>query len=356
MSLGIYGGSGTPTLYTMSSTRTLRLIYFDGQAAALTKWGTLDSQMTLLQNYVSENPSEQLVFDEDQRALDLCALMKSLKMDGGVRMNAGFEVLVCDYEAAGVELLYSSNLTIPGNKEREEDPLLPQDPNRTPPLGFGNNFAPQNSWEWIRSGTWHYGVSTVDAGSTKETRIELDLCRFLTYYDPIFRSLSGRHHDGLRESAKYQNGWGLRRGHRLLDISHEYINTMELRLQQVYSSKSSSHHSCSRINWQTLTETIINQHRSRIRETLATLRNAAETVIGLQTAVIKVHELSHAILYSYLQYPSAAGISPSEAKNLTISRCASVYTDYIDMRSNNEFEIIIRESIKIVIEELCARE
>jgi len=128
MSLGIYGGSGTPTLYTMITTRTLNLLYFDGQGAALTYMGTLDTQMALLQNEVPTAPNESVVFDEEQRAKELCTLIKPLKLDGVARMNAGFEVLLCDYVVAGVEPLFSSNITIPDTQKREEDPTLSERP------------------------------------------------------------------------------------------------------------------------------------------------------------------------------------------------------------------------------------
>jgi len=103
--------------------------------------------MTILKNEVPENPSEKLVFDEYQRAMDLCTLFKDMGVDGAVRMNSGFEVMLCDYVKVDVEQLYSSNVTVPGNREREEDPRLLRDPNRVPLYGFGNEYAPQNSWE-----------------------------------------------------------------------------------------------------------------------------------------------------------------------------------------------------------------
>jgi len=53
----------------------------------------------------------------------------------------------------------------------------------------------------------------------------------LTYYDPSLRSLSGKHTGGIRGKEHYENGWGLRKGHRLVDIDkedarhHQEINT-----------------------------------------------------------------------------------------------------------------------------------
>ncbi|KAF2494713.1 hypothetical protein BU16DRAFT_573078 [Lophium mytilinum] len=291
MSLRMYGGSGNPQLYTMVTTRTLNVLY---------------------------------------GVSNLCALIKNFKLDGVARMNAGFEVMLCDLVVAGVTQL-------------EEDPTLPQNPKRVPPFGFGNDFAPQNSWEWIRSGTWYYGTSATDAGSTRETRIQLDLCGFMSLLRPMPQQFEWTSPWGVRGNDTYQNGWGLRRGHRLLGISREDISTMKKWLKPITTAHA-------------LTETITNQHRSRAREISVALRNGPQDSDSIQPIIKTIHELSYAILYTYLQYPSAAKISSQEARNLTIARCSSVYTENIKPSSLNEFEVIIKESIRIVMAELCSWE
>jgi hypothetical protein len=182
--------------------------------------------MVLLQQGIPENLHESLIFDEDQRALDVCRLIMGLSLDGIARMNAGFKVLLCDYASVGVKLLFSSNATVPRAQKRKEDPTLPRDLNRVSPPGFRNDFVPQSSWEWIRSDTWHYDVSAYDAGSTKETRIELDLCGFVTYYDPYLRSLSDIHRCRTTLGGSHQNGWGYRKGHRHTGVSRSDVGTV----------------------------------------------------------------------------------------------------------------------------------
>ncbi|KAK4194924.1 hypothetical protein QBC40DRAFT_259524 [Triangularia verruculosa] len=179
MSVSIYGGFGRSCLHVYQTTRPLNIIYFDGQSAALTPLGTLDSQIAVLQGYVPLDPDYDLVYDDDQRAFDLCVLANKLGIDGVVRMNAGFEVLVCDITAAGLQPLFITNITAPGNME--EDPEgLPRDPNRQPPRGFGNIFSEQGSYEWLRSASWHYGRE----GGLAESRVQLDICRMISFYDP----------------------------------------------------------------------------------------------------------------------------------------------------------------------------
>jgi len=289
------------------------------------------------------------VYNESARAHELCAFVNHLRIDGIVRMDAGFELLVCDYDAAGIVSSFTSNLTFPGQDARDSDPDLPKDPNRSPPHGFGNWHSEQNSWEWFRSSTWHYGSSISGGGSTRERRVQLDMCGFMTYYSPKLKSLSGQHHGGIQNKETYQNGWGLRRGHRLLSISVEDTQTMRTWIEKSMTPGGK----CSGVEWQALTETIVDQHGTRAREIAAVFERANEPEWTTPRKIIKVHELSHAILHSYLEYPAIVGKSFQEIENQTLARCSSIYTDYIDKGQFNEFEMLIRDSTKLVLESLC---
>jgi hypothetical protein len=372
MSIGIYGSTGTPVLHTMTTTRQLRVLYLDGHSATLTTTGTLDSQMALLRNHVPTAPSDDLTYDEDQRALALCRLADELNIDGIVRMNTGFEVLVCDYAKSGVQGLFAANITVPGKSRSEHQELeledaakLPRDPNRQPPLGFGNEFAEQNGWEWVRSGTWHYGGGQggdATGESVSEKRVRLDLSRFISWYDPSFRSLSGLHHGGLRGNDTFQNGWGLRRGHRLLGVTEEDIATFRGWLQTAISAQEEGDGSGT--DWQTLVETIVGSYRGRAQEILVNLERDIPPGDGdkdkdtdVDTAyhqiISNVYSLSHALLYPYLEYPAIAGVPKSEAKARTLDRCTAAYTGHIDLNSLSEFEVLTKESTQIVVNGLC---
>lgn len=85
-----------------STSRARNIIYFSRQAATLSALGTLDSQTAVLQGHVPVYPKYDLVYDEDQRTLDLCELVADLGIDGVVRMDAGFEVLICEYSTSKV--------------------------------------------------------------------------------------------------------------------------------------------------------------------------------------------------------------------------------------------------------------
>ncbi|KAF2650749.1 hypothetical protein K491DRAFT_608263 [Lophiostoma macrostomum CBS 122681] len=91
--------SPTGYLHTYAATHPLSLLYIDGMSAGKTTNGTLDSQDHLLLNLSlgDRNP----MGGEFARAEGLCNLSYSLwnsKIDGFLRMEMGFEIILCDFE------------------------------------------------------------------------------------------------------------------------------------------------------------------------------------------------------------------------------------------------------------------
>ncbi len=347
MSVGIYGGAGGQSLlHVYGTTRALNIIYFDGQSATLSPAGTLDSQMAVLQGQVPLYPSYKLIFDEDQRALDLCRLAADLRIDGVVRMNAGFELILCDFDASYVREVFVANNSVPNPEARDDS--LPRDPNRQPPYGFGNVFSEQGSFEWLRSATWHYGADG-GVGGPAERRVKLDLCRMLSFYDLALASLAGAHHGGPVGNHSYENGWGLRRGHRLLDIDKADVEVVRSWLKDLASP--SRHAACSGIDWHAMFTAIWAQHGTRAREIAAVLdwddRGREE---GQRAIITRVHELSHAILAAYVEYGS------STPRDLAVARCSGVYTALVDPGLLGRSERLLHSVIEAVLERLCGWE
>ncbi|KAI3338109.1 hypothetical protein F4824DRAFT_461164 [Ustulina deusta] len=347
MSLGIFGGSGSSVLHTFAPTRPLRVIYFDGQSATLTETGSLDSQMAILGGQVPGGPAYHHIYNESQRALDLCALVDDLGLDGVVRMNAGFEILLCDWPKSSVEHLFASNITRPGHQEREANQSLPSDPNRQPPLGFGNAFGEQGSYEWLRSATWHYG--NYGQGGPAFQHVRLDPCTMVSFYDPVFKSLNGLHHGRLIGNQTFQNGWGPRRGHRIVGISSADAETFKSRLAE---NTLPTGPKCCSANWAAMAQSIVSQHKTRLLDMSKTLSSQQSSSF----IVTRVHELSHAILYPYLQYPFARGGDADEVEAVTVSRCSSVYTSQLVPSKLSNSELLLYHSINIVLDKLCSSE
>ncbi|KAK4207140.1 hypothetical protein QBC37DRAFT_456484 [Rhypophila decipiens] len=341
-----------------STTRPLNIIYFDGQAATLTALGTLDSQISILQGLVPLYPEYDLVYDEDQRALDLCDLVKELGIDGVVRMDARFELLVCDYAASQLQAIFITNITVPGNMQ-ENPKGLPHDPNRQPPKGFGNVFSEQGSYEWLRSASWHYGRE--GGGGPAESRVQLDVCRMVSFYDPQLDSLADSHHGNLVGNYSFVNGWGLRKGHRLLDIHPADVARVRSWLQAIVSPKSKEA-SCSGVNWQAIFNAVHSQHGTRAREIGAAFASwKSDTEAETRAIITKVHEITHAILAPYLEYVVVSDADSNNTHHLTpkeqtIFRCSAVYTAAVKPKTLNRSESLLYHSLNIVTKTLCTWE
>ncbi|KAF2716687.1 hypothetical protein K431DRAFT_289211 [Polychaeton citri CBS 116435] len=102
---------GTGYLHTYRTKRELRLLYIDGQSAAKSTRGTLDVQDIVLRNNTSstsdndpeKHPSGRPLggpMNEQARAIDLCNLATNEwqgRVDGILRMEAGFEIILCSF-------------------------------------------------------------------------------------------------------------------------------------------------------------------------------------------------------------------------------------------------------------------
>ncbi|KAI0537492.1 hypothetical protein GGR58DRAFT_347597 [Xylaria digitata] len=100
-------------LHVYRTTRLMKYIYVDGMGAGKTSMGTLDSQDLILRGKNAEqepwmrdqgddetpprSPNTGGPMDERQRAVDLCELSRKWGLDGIIRMEAGFEIIQCDF-------------------------------------------------------------------------------------------------------------------------------------------------------------------------------------------------------------------------------------------------------------------
>lgn len=118
-----YRDSGESYFLTFEVTRDLsKLIYLDGASAAKTDSGEMDTQK-LLYDIISESMNgetksmenevhgDRLVMEERLYAERICQWGKPLGLDGYIRVEIGFEVVLCDFLNGSVELI--SNTTIP---------------------------------------------------------------------------------------------------------------------------------------------------------------------------------------------------------------------------------------------------
>ncbi|KAI1073643.1 hypothetical protein F5B20DRAFT_566312 [Whalleya microplaca] len=101
-------------LHTYRTSRPLQFLYIDGMGGGKTTMGTLDTQDLLLRGKNSSQEEERPwdrplsesgppprkgggPMDERQRAEDLCELCRQWDLQGVIRMEAGFEIIKCDF-------------------------------------------------------------------------------------------------------------------------------------------------------------------------------------------------------------------------------------------------------------------
>lgn len=86
-------------LHTYTPKHDLRLVYVDGISAGKTKNGALDTQDMLILN--STTIPDGPMGGEHARAEGMCNLTSTIwggKIDGILRMESGFEIILCDFE------------------------------------------------------------------------------------------------------------------------------------------------------------------------------------------------------------------------------------------------------------------
>ncbi|KAK8188996.1 hypothetical protein IWZ00DRAFT_471567 [Phyllosticta capitalensis] len=88
-------------LHTYRTKHPLSLLYIDGMSAGKTNKGTLDSTDSLLLGWNLTDDKPHGRWGEDARAQQLCDIAASewgARIDGFLRMEMGFEIILCDFE------------------------------------------------------------------------------------------------------------------------------------------------------------------------------------------------------------------------------------------------------------------
>ncbi|KAF8209408.1 hypothetical protein K438DRAFT_230198 [Mycena galopus ATCC 62051] len=201
---------------TFVTARPLRVLYFDGSSGSKMENGPMDTQDLLLWGTV--DPARRM--DEDERINDLCAWGKDLGIDGYVRMEMDFELMLCDF-SNGVELLSADYLSAwPGESARE-------------PLIFGT----------ILSGSWH-------SRYPGETRVHLDLTKLISFYDTSLAP-------SLIRDRESKERWD----HRVSGVSAPDLGLVKRRLQDVLASGTNIG---SGIDWKTLYRVVVERYADRL--------------------------------------------------------------------------------------------
>lgn len=133
MSYGIMGSDRNSFLLTYQTTRPVKALYFDGESATLVGMGQMDTQMLHIFGNVSGPPGGGFMGlgEEYLRAHGLCDWLEEAGLRGSgwgfegiVRMNAGFEIIWCDFLSPSLRLVSRMNVTappLPGDDDGDDD-------------------------------------------------------------------------------------------------------------------------------------------------------------------------------------------------------------------------------------------
>jgi hypothetical protein len=405
MSYGIMGSARNSHILTYQTTRPAGCLYFDGESATLMGAGQMDSQMLFIYgNVTGPNVGDGRRFrgleDEYNRASGLCqwAQDKSLGgpgwgVEGIVRMNAGFEMIWCNFTSSSARLVTRVNVTAPLLHTVVDDstvveitdggpqtsptyyplptetspPGRSRDPDQPPmPPGWRRDelepFLASQTWGWFESATWHYGSNGMGTGRG-ESRVRPLTCGFMTFYDLGFEQQQLARGDGEREKlnltadglwrgpgndedrkAALEQLMRRRRYHLLRNISDGDAVVMNTAAERVlralnfdnlagFRVDSSNGLNCTGIDWIAVSNDIVQRYAPRLQQLRTILDAGANIDMGNSTAVRRwfsgLRQHTHFLLMPYFEYPSAPINELASTRQLTLSHCKYQYTRLI---------------------------
>lgn len=430
MAYGIMGSMGNSRMLTYRTARTVKCIYFDGMSASLEGTGT-ESQMTFLYNSSDNIPSRPWpgrpgrpgedrpgghrpppddggkppgrdgpfegppgdfpgghwnpLQDEYFRARGLCNWIKEQDLggtgwgyEGIVRMNAGFEVIWCDFNSTSLQLVSNLNVSVPqiespssngpdlnsrdhvSNRPRPQDQFIlpnedegPHGPSMTDP---NEPFRGVATWMWFTAATRRYGSTgshSYGAGRG-ETRVKINTCDLFSFYDP---QLNGQarglveseqkelniSRDGLwqgpvdenERSAALEKLLRRRRSHRTNHVSTTdgtYMKTAVLQRLSEYPGTldAGTRDQCSGIDWHLTAQEIVSFFSSSIRslreltERFATGSTDKSEWIFNRDSLESMRALTHWLMMPFFEYPQGPWTNETLEQDLAFDSPAAL--------------------------------
>ncbi|KAF9007432.1 hypothetical protein BDQ17DRAFT_1324030 [Cyathus striatus] len=324
----------------------LKILYFDGSSAAKLEDGPIDTQDILL--WGKSRPG--MLLAEDIRICKLCEWGSKYGIHGFMRMQMGFEIMLCDF-SKDVEVVSFLNLATdlalppdilpdPPNVsicETFEDPPLPQ-PTR-PPLPIPGNVLLGMTFDAMEVGTWHNYYPG-------DTRIRLDLSRAISFYDiDSFPSLVPLRH---RKERWY---------HRVDGISTKDVQTLRDRLDEILAEDQWEH--ATSVDWRAQFHVITNRYSERVE----ILRYMITNITDTQRAADRAFDQLRKLISPYRLYTAVPDITPSTSARKTSNHswaipvfklCATTHTEYLSRLPNlTSSEKMLLSAMEDVNKEIC---
>ncbi|KAG9314922.1 hypothetical protein JVU11DRAFT_4030 [Chiua virens] len=297
---------------SLATTRPLKVVYFDGSSAVKLPYGSLDTQDLIAWGKSdSDNP-----FDDWTRIVDLCEWGKNFSVDGFVRMEMDFEIMLCDFTSGVSEVSFSYLARQSGGQRK----LL------------------ESLFEVMNSGSWHNHLPG-------ETRIQLDLTALVSFYDTQLVS-------SLVPIRAGQERWD----HRVANISSEDLSAVKSRLEKLLAGPPDP---SSGIDWQTLVQVIVDRYAQRLELIHYLLNTSVTDPSTMVDLANKTQTQLRIILTPHLLF-SATPTDPSNGEDLDWTApiykiCATTHTRLMDleMGSMTNSEKLLLQAVRGTTREIC---
>jgi hypothetical protein len=461
MSYGIMGNDVDSRILTYRTTRAVQCIYFDGTSASLMGSGT-EAQMTFLygnsesvpsrpgpgrgrrpprkdyrgdrlphnglpddvppgrSNSIDGFPRWNPLADEYFRARGLCKWIKERGLgglgwgyEGIIRMNAGFEMIWCNFTSPSLQLVSNLNVSVPrlqGGQDQKDprrhlrdfplaprssspqqvplgmwtDEVLPEDegphgPGMTDP---SEPFRGAANWMWFAAAARRYGSSSMGA-SRGEARAKVRTCGLFTFYD---QDLSGQNSARIQEEQIYLNltssgqwkGQQLesrrklaldqlmrrRRWHRTNHVSKEDGVLMRESVEKSLLN-ALNQTGCSDIDWHLIAQEIVTAYAQNLQDLSRLVsdppKTDRETGTAARSWLASVRIITHWFMFPFFEYPPRPYTNDSllqdfslnsPAAQTALKRCQSQY-NVLEGEVLSESEGKISRAIEETLTAIC---
>ncbi|KAG9314911.1 hypothetical protein JVU11DRAFT_4019 [Chiua virens] len=298
---------------TLATIRPLKVLYFDGSSAAKIPSGTMDTQDLLIWGV----PGSGGMTEEVPRIRALCKWGREFDVDGFVRMEMDFEIMLCDI-SSGLSVVSFLNIVRP-----DSDPP---------------NLSVLTLFETINAGSWHNRFPG-------ETRIQLDLLGLVSFYDTQLVP-------SLVPIRAGQERWD----HRVANTSNKDISAVKSRLEATLTRPADI---SSRIDWKTLIQVIVDRFAERLELTRYLLNLPATS---LEEIIDRANKTQAQLRVMLTPYFHLSAVPPEPLENTPLDwtipiykYCATTHTSFMEilLGSMTESEKLILQAIRGTSREIC---
>ncbi|KZV61661.1 hypothetical protein PENSPDRAFT_643128 [Peniophora sp. CONT] len=338
-------------LFTFSTTRELRLLYFDGSSGAKCDDGCNDTQELLMFGDVrGRNSDEKWPWkDEEERIQILCAWARRHGLDGFVRMEIHFEIMQCNF-TDGLKLI-SAYEVLPRNDNVNSSASIhvaDPEPSHRGPGSPGWEDLPNRPHGWRGSLPIDAALEVRVAAKRHdhapgETRVRILYDKLVTFYDPAVSSLVGSRRGKPRER------------HRLKGISKADAVLKTRELEKVVRDWNRT--TGSGVDWGSVIHVVVERHAQRLELLAHTLLNASFADVRTRAARARAQVLTMlAPHFTTTDVPPGA----TDGANKTwlapvVQRCATAHTAGMPTSLLTPQERLIHNAVEDVMHEICRR-